>query len=65
MPLATPGETVMCEKADLAELRAKNFACNAVPLSVAPTNYFIDVWDISVPELDLYSALNGTVPEGQ
>ena len=65
MPLATPGETVMCEKADLAELRAKNFACNAVPLSVAPTNYFIDVWYISVPELDLYSALNGTVPEGQ
>ena len=65
MPLTTPGETVMCEKADLAELRAKNFACNAVPLSVAPSNYFIDVWDISVPELDVYSALNGTVPEGQ
>jgi hypothetical protein len=32
---------------------------------VAPANYFIDVWSKEVPELDLYSALNGTVPEGQ
>ncbi len=65
MPLVTPGETVLCEKADLAELQAKDWACNAVPLSVAPSNYFIDVWHKSVPELDVYSALNGTVPEGQ
>jgi ribose transport system substrate-binding protein len=65
MPLVKPGDTVLCEKADLAELQAKDFTCNAVPLSVAPSNYFIDVWDKSVPELDVYSALNGTVPEGQ
>ena len=65
MPLTTPGDTVLCDTADLAELKAKNFACNAVPLSVAPSNYFIDVWHESVPELDVYSALNGTVPAGQ
>jgi ribose transport system substrate-binding protein len=65
LPLSTPGDTVLCDKADLAELKAKNFACNAVPLDVAPSNYFIDVWDVLVPELDVYSALNGTVPAGQ
>jgi ribose transport system substrate-binding protein len=65
MPLVTSADTVLCEKADLAELTAKNFACNAVPLSVAPANFFIDVWSSEVPELDLYSALGGTVPAGQ
>jgi hypothetical protein len=36
-----------------------------VPFSVAPASYFIDVWSKTIPELDLYSALNGTVPAGQ
>ena len=62
LPLVSSEGTVLCEKADLAELKAKNWSCNAVPLSVAPANYFIDVWSKEVPELDLYSALNGTVP---
>jgi len=65
MPLVKSGETVLCEKADLDELKKKDWACNAVPLSVAPANYFIDVWSKEVPELDLYSALKGTVPAGQ
>jgi ribose transport system substrate-binding protein len=73
MPLVTntsvPGVdtqlNTLCEKADRAELIKKNYACTAVPLTVAPANYFIDVWSSKVPELDLYSALNGTVPEGQ
>jgi len=65
MPLVTSDDTVLCEKADRAELMAEDWACSAVPLSVAPANYFIDVWSKEVPELDLYSALNGTVPEGQ
>lgn len=64
MPLVTPGQTKLCDTADLKELKAKNWSCNAVPLSVAPSNYFIDVWNPEVPELDLYSALNGTVPDG-
>jgi hypothetical protein len=58
-------ENTLCEKADRAELIAKKYACTVVPLSVAPSNYYIDVWSPKVPELDLYSALNGTVPEGQ
>lgn len=58
-------KNVFCEKADRAELIKKHYACTAVPLSVAPSNYFIDVWSPKVPELDLYSALKGTVPEGQ
>jgi ribose transport system substrate-binding protein len=62
LPLVTSEGTVLCEKADLAELKAKNWGCNAVPLSIAPANYFIDVWSKEVPELDLYSALNATVP---
>ena len=62
MPLVTSEETVMCKKADLAELKAMDWRCNAVPLSVAPANYFIDVWSKEVPQLDLYSALNGAVP---
>lgn len=65
MPLVSSEDTVMCETADLKELEAKNFACTAVPLSVAPANFFIDVWSAMVPELDLASALNGTVPAGQ
>ena len=65
MPLVKSEGTVLCQKADRAELVAKNWTCNAVPLSVAPANYFIDVWSSSVPELDLDSALKGTVPEGQ
>jgi ribose transport system substrate-binding protein len=65
MPLVTPGQTVYCEKADLAELQAKDWSCNAVPLTLAPSNYYIDVWHPWVPELDLYSALEGKVPEGQ
>lgn len=65
MPLVSQENNVFCQKADLAELKAKNWACTAVPLSVAPANYFIDVWSKQVPELDLYSALKGTVPEGQ
>ena len=64
MPLVTPGETQLCDRADLAELKAKDWACNAVPLSVAPSNYFIDVWHPEVPELDAFSALEGAVPEG-
>ena len=64
MPLVVPGEAALCETADLAELRATNWSCNAVPLDVAPSNYFIDVWNTEVPELDLNSALNGSVPQG-
>lgn len=58
-------KNVFCKKADRAELIEKNYACTAVPLSIAPSNYYIDVWSPKVPELDLYSALNATVPEGQ
>lgn len=64
MPLVTPGQAALCQTADLAELRATNWGCNAVPLDVAPSNYFIDVWDPQVPELDLKSALDGIVPKG-
>ena len=65
MPLVTQENDVFCKKADLEELKAKSWSCTAVPLDVAPANYFIDVWSKEVPELDLYSALNGTVPAGQ
>ncbi|MEQ8348651.1 MAG: substrate-binding domain-containing protein [Sneathiellaceae bacterium] len=65
MPLVESDANVFCEKADLAELKEKDWACTVVPLAVAPANYFIDVWSKEVPELDLYSALNGTVPAGQ
>ena len=64
MPLITPGQTELCDTADKGELMAKNWSCNAVPLSVAPSNYFIDVWHSEVPELDVYSALEGMVPDG-
>lgn len=62
MPLVTPENDVLCKKADLSELKAKDWTCTAVPLSLAPANYFIDVWSKKVPQLDLYSALHGTVP---
>jgi ribose transport system substrate-binding protein len=65
VPNVDTQENVLCEKADRAELIKKNYACTVVPLSVAPSNYYIDVWSPKVPELDLYSALNATVPEGQ
>jgi ribose transport system substrate-binding protein len=65
MPLVKSEDTVMCQKADLKELVEKDFTCNAVPFAVAPASYFIDVWSKEVPELDLYSALNGTVPDGK
>ncbi len=64
MPLVIAGETELCDTAALTELRAKNWSCNAVPLDVAPSNYFIDVWHPEVSELDLNSALNGAVPPG-
>lgn len=62
LPLVTQENSLMCETGSLAELKGKNFACTAVPLSVAPANYFIDVWSADVPELDLTSAQQGTVP---
>jgi ribose transport system substrate-binding protein len=65
MPLVRSEDTKLCERADLPELQKVDFSCNAVPLSVAPANFFIDVWSKQVPELDLYSALKGTVPKGQ
>jgi len=65
VPNVDTQKNVLCEKADRAELIQKKYACTVVPLSVAPSNYYIDVWSPEVPELDLYSALNGTVPEGQ
>lgn len=65
MPLVTRESSVFCEKGDLKELIAKKFACTAVPLSVAPDNFYIDVVSPFTPQLDVYSALNGTVPEGQ
>jgi ribose transport system substrate-binding protein len=65
MPLVKSEDTKLCQKADLDELKKVNWTCNAVPLDVAPASYFIDVWSKEVPELDLYSALNGTVPAGE
>lgn len=63
MPFVTQKNDVLCKNADLAQLKAENWACTAVPLNLAPANYFIDVWSNEVPTLDLYSALNGTVPK--
>ncbi len=65
MPLVSRENALLCEKGDLKELVAKNFACTAVPLSVAPDNFYIDVFSKLTPQLDVYSALNGSVPEGQ
>jgi ribose transport system substrate-binding protein len=65
MPLVTPENSRLCQKADRAELVKEDWKCTAVPLSVAPDNFYIDVFSKFIPQLDLYSALNGTVPEGQ
>lgn len=65
MPLVANEDMVLCEKADLAELKAKDWSCNAVPLDVAAANFFIDVWSKDVPELDLHSAQTGELPVGQ
>ena len=65
MPLVKSEDTKLCQKADLEELKKVDWSCNAVPFDVAPASYFIDVWSKLVPELDLYSALKGTVPPGQ
>jgi ribose transport system substrate-binding protein len=65
MPLVSADNAKLCQKADRAELVKEDWKCTAVPLSVAPDNFFIDVWSKFIPQLDLYSALNGTVPEGQ
>lgn len=65
MPLVTPENDALCKKADIQELKAKDWSCTAVPLDVAPANYFIDVWSKKVPDLDLYSALKGDVPLAQ
>jgi len=65
MPLVNAENSVLCEKGDLKELIAKDFKCTAVPLSIAPDNFYIDVFNKLTPQLDVYSALNGTVPEGQ
>lgn len=62
MPLVANEDMVLCGKADLAELKAKDWKCNAVPLDVAPANFFIDVWSKDVPELDLHSAQTGELP---
>ena len=63
--MSTRSKTCSARRPIRAELIKKKYACTVVPLSVAPSNYYIDVWSPEVPELDLYSALNGTVPEGQ
>jgi ribose transport system substrate-binding protein len=65
MPLVTQENSVLCEKGDLQELIAKKYSCTAVPLSIAPDNFYIDVVSPLTPQLDVYSALSGTVPAGQ
>lgn len=62
MPLVANEDMVLCDKADLAELKAKDWKCNAVPLDVAAANFFIDVWSKEIPELDLHSAQTGELP---
>jgi hypothetical protein len=64
MPLVTGGDSLLCDTADHEELVKKDFKCTAVPLSVAPDNFYIDVWNKWIPELDINSALHGTVPNG-
>lgn len=65
LPLVSGENSVLCENGALAELKEKDFACTAVPLAVAPANFFIDVWSAELPMLDFYSAQQGTVPEAQ
>ena len=46
------------------ELLARN--CNTYHTDLGvPPNYFVDVWHPWVSDLDLFSALEGKVPEGQ
>lgn len=63
LPLVSNDNMVLCRKADLSELKARDWACTAVPRSVAPGNFFIDVWSKEIPELDLHSALTGDLPQ--
>ena len=64
MPLIQPGDVVVCLKGTREELLEKG--CNTFhPDLGVPPNYFVDTWSPLVSELDLFSALNGTVPEGQ
>jgi len=65
MPLITSKDTILCQTGDRAELVKMDWACNALPLSVAPATYYMGVWTKEVPELDFQSALKGTVPDGQ
>jgi ribose transport system substrate-binding protein len=64
MPLVTGESSLLCKTADHEELVKDDFKCTAVPLSVAPDNFYIDVWNSWIPELDINSALHGTVPNG-
>jgi ribose transport system substrate-binding protein len=64
MPLVTAENSKQCQTADHDELVKNDFACTAVPFSVAPDNFYIDVWNKWIPELDINSALHGTVPAG-
>ena len=64
MPLVEPGQVVVCTEGTREELLERN--CNTYhPDLGVPPNYFVDVWHPWVSELDLFSALEGTVPEGQ
>jgi len=64
MPLIEPGQVIVCVKGTREELLEKG--CNTFhPDLGVPPNYFVDIWNPLVSELDLFSALNGTVPEGQ
>ena len=64
MPLVEPGQVILCVKGTREELLEKG--CNTFhPDLGVPPNYFVDTWSPLVSELDLFSALNGTVPEGQ
>jgi ribose transport system substrate-binding protein len=64
MPLVTSESSKLCQTGDHEELLKDDFACTAVPFSVAPDNFYIDVWNKWIPELDVNSALHGTVPNG-
>ena len=58
------GQVVVCTEGTQEELLARN--CNTYhPDLGVPPNYFVDVWHPWVSELDLFSALEGKVPEGQ
>ena len=65
MPLVTAENSKLCQTADHDELVKNDFKCTAVPFSVAPDNFYIDVWNKWIPELDINSALHGTVPKAR